>query len=170
MEFMTVAPDDFPGASKPMAKPVANFLNLTAQYSFTEFPSPPDNNTAYDLFMNNIDGSLVFLVALFGDGNVDIQIGPPALAPTFSGLWTPNNGSHIVHVTVDSLGTPSLFIDGVPISVVFAGDLPTLQASLPDNTVSLFAQSDVTGLARTAFKSVFFSSGALPANVVFCCP
>lgn len=159
--------NDVIGDQKLVPLPVSVF-DITGQVLFTEFPIPLGSGAGYDFqvsdstFSNTID---VFLDDL---GNVFVLVGPVALAPFWLGTWTPNNGSHKVHFTVDALGTPSLFIDDVVIPLVLSGNTPS-GVTAAANNVGVFAMAGIVGVFSALVKKFFLAAGVLPSTTVFCC-
>jgi hypothetical protein len=170
MTFNTTATTDFPGVHKPIPSPLANILNLSAEFEFTEFATPPTVNTTYSMFINNVDNLSTFLLTMFGDGSLFYQFGNPASSPTYLGTWTPNGGSHKVFISITALGVPSLFIDGVNIPIPFFGNLATFGSFFPMNTAGFFIGSDSAVPASAVVRDLFVAPGVLPKDVVFCCP
>jgi len=170
MSLDTTLATDYPGAAKPLGASLPDILGMTVRYSFTEFQGVPTLLTTYQIAVNNVGSAKTVFVSLFGDGSLVVQVGPVAAAPTYNGTWTPNGGSHDVHVTVDALGVPTLFIDGLAIPLTFAGNIFSFASLFPADSVILFAGSDLAVPASSPVTSVFVSSGVLSETMVFCCP
>lgn len=170
MSFDTTAAPDYPGASKPLPASLPDVLNLTLRYSFTEYQSVPTPATAYQIAVNNFDNSLTAFLSMYGDGSFFLQVGLMAATPSYLGTWTPNGGSHEVHLTVDAVGTPALFIDGVAMALPFFGNVASFSSLFPADSVTLFAGSDQAGPQSSPVTGVFVSAGVLPETTEFCCP
>lgn len=170
MTFNTAGADDFPGATKPLPASLPTVFGMSGRFSFTEYQTPPTANTAYDLFFNNFDLSETLIVALFGDGNLTVQVGDPASAPQYNGIWTPNAGAHVVDFSVDALGVPTLFIDGVSIPLVFFANVPTFASLLPADSVALFLGSGDAAAGSAPVTNVFLTAGVTGPTTDFCCP
>lgn len=162
--------DDFPIAAKALANPLATIMGLSGQFEFTEYPTPPNANTAYQVIVSNFDGSEVLFVSLFGDGSVLIQAGNPASIPTYIGVWTPNGGTHVVHFSVDGAGVPTLYIDGVPIPMPFIANLPSFGSLYPVNSITYGGGSGDATPAVSPLFGLFLTAGAVGPSTEFCCP
>lgn len=170
MSFDTDDASDFPAARKPLPAPLVTVNGLTGQYSFTEYPSVPNVATAYNLYMTNFDLSEVVVVGLLGDGSVFFQVGDPAAAPSYFGAWTPNNGSHTIHFSIDALGVPAIWIDGVSIPLTFFGNIPSFAASEPANHIAFGFGSGDAAVVTAPLTNVFVTAGSLSPSTEFCCP
>lgn len=168
MSFNSTAAN-FPGATKPLAAPLAGVFDMTVQYQFSEFSAPLGSFESYFFSITNFDNSEYAQVILDDGGNVLVTAGPAAGSDFYTGTWTPNNGAHEVHLTIDSLGVPTLFIDGVLVPLAFsfnASEFPTF----PTNAVSLYASDAFGGPQSSTVSDVFVTSGVLSEGTVFCCP
>lgn len=170
MTFNTTGASQVPGATKPLDAPLVSVFNLTGQFEFNEFATPPVVGTAYDYFINNAALSQVVQVALLGDGNAIVTVGPPAGADLYLGAWTPNNGSHEVHFTVDGIGVPRLWIDGVEIPLAFFFNVPTFATDYPTNSATVFMASGSAVAASASYENLFLTTGQLALDTEFCCP
>lgn len=170
MTLNTTNANDFPGATKPLPAPLVTVNGLSGQFEFTEYATPPNVNTTYELFVTNQDLSEGLTIALFGDGSVAVQVGLPAAAATYTGAWTPNNGSHDVHFSTDALGVPTLYIDQVAIPLTFIGNSFSFPSFLPTNVVSFFGGSADPTPASSPVRNIFLTAGALGPATEFCCP
>lgn len=170
MSFGTSGAGDFPGDTKPLPTPLASMRSLSGKYEFTEYPTAPSGMTSYNLILNNqpLDDSAVLV--LYGDGSVVFQVGDPSNAGNYTGVWTPNNGSHAVAFQISALGVPTLWIDGVSIPLVFAGTSATFAGFLPANSISFFLSSADAAPTAAAIRSVFVTAGIVGPAAVFCCP
>ncbi len=162
--------DAAPGATKPLFVPLTSINNITGQFSFTEFQIPPGSGESYFFFISSIDGSQGLILSLDDSGNVLLQVGPTILAPSYMGAWSPNNGSHKVHFSVDPAGVPILFIDGISIPLVLTAFGPSIISSLPTNSVAIL-NFIFTGTGITSsYRNAFIASGVIGPDAVFCCP
>lgn len=168
--FGTDDAGDFPAARKPMPAPLATVNGLSGQYSFTEYPSVPAALTAYNLYITNFDLSQIILVSLLGDGNVFVQVGDPAAAPSYAGTWTPNNGQHQVHFSTDALGLPTLWIDMVPIPLAFIGNIFSFASLEPANNIAFGFGSADAAVVTSPVTNIFVTAGSLDPGTEFCCP
>jgi hypothetical protein len=151
---------------KAISNPVS-VLGITGQYNFKEFPSLLDANNLYDFSIADFGGVNALDLALIGDGLVYFQVGPSVLSPFYHGVWTPNQGSHVVHYTVTSGGVPALWIDGVPISLVLQGSQATFANAPPNNINVEFERAAAGGPAL--FTRYFLTTGIFPPTTQFCC-
>ncbi len=171
MIFNTTDPADLPGDTKSLPVSLMTINGISGQFLFTEYPTPPNANTAYEIFINTFGSTQGFGVALFGDGSVVIQSGDNTLASNFLGTWTPDNGSHAVFFAVDESGVPTLFIDQVPIPLTFAGTTPfPITSFLNANSVTFFSQSGSATPASSPVTGAFVTQGTPDPAAVFCCP
>lgn len=169
LTIQTSTNTDYIGATHPLSRPLASLFEMSGQFEFTEYQTPPNAFTTYQLFVNNIDLSQGFLVSLAGDGTGALQIGDPANSPTYIFLWTPNFGSHVVHFSIDSLGKPRLYIDHVEVTLTFTGNVPTF-GGLPANILGFFGGSAENGAASSTVRNVFLTAGNVGPETIFCCP
>lgn len=170
MELVSASPAEFPAATKTPSAPISIF-NLTDQFKFTEGSAPPGSGLSYQHYV--VDSTLAngMIVGLDDSGFVAVAIGPVAAAQAYTGTWTPNNGTHVVHVTTDGSGVPMLWIDGVLIPLTPAAISPLLIGTLAANTVSFFfATNVIVGTFSMIVNDLFLTAGNLPPSTVFCCP
>jgi hypothetical protein len=170
MSMDTFDVDDFPIATKALAAPLATVFGLSGQFSFTEYPTPPNPTTTYQIFMNNVGTTETLSVSLFGDGNAVVQAGATALIPTYVGTWTPNFGSHVVDFSIDGAGIPTLSIDGVPIPLVFFGNVLSAGSSYPNNSINYGGGAGDVTPASSPLRNLFITAGTAGPGTVFCCP
>jgi hypothetical protein len=171
MSMDTFDADDFPIAAKPLSAPLATVFGLSGQWDFTEYLTPPNATTTYQVLMNNFDGSESLLVSLFGDGSVVIEAGSSVLIPLYTGTWTPNPGaSHVVHFTIDGAGIPTLFIDGVAIPMTFIGNVGTFSPLYPVNSISYGGGAGDVTPGSSPLRHLFITSGLVAPETAFCCP
>lgn len=167
MSLNSVATDT-PAVQKMSPQPISVF-NLTAQFKFTEFPMAPGTGAGYDFQLLDSTGTNFFDVFLDDLGNVFVQVGAVALTPSFVGVWTPNNGTHKVHMTSDALGTPTLFIDDVEIVLTPIGDLAPIVVG-SNNNIAISAIPAVPGAVSMMVLNFFLTQSVVPTETVFCCP
>jgi len=170
MSFDTAGATEFPASRKPIPAPLTSVNLLTGQYSFVEYPTVPNPATTYNLYVTNFDLSEIILISLLGDGNVFLQVGDPAAAPSYVGTWTPNNGAHEVHFSVDALGVLTLWIDGVLIPLIFIGNIFSFASLEPPNIVAFGLGSADAAPTTAPVTSVFVTAGNLGPEAEFCCP
>lgn len=172
--FMTVQSPGFldePMADKNFASSLIDIINTTLQFQFSEFPDIlGDPNTAYVVIITNFDLSKCILILLFSDGTVIFQLGPTLNATNYTGTWSPNNGTHTVHVTIDAMGIPSLFVDGVSIPLAFLSMGPSFAQLFPPNIMSLGAGNGTASPSSMSYEKAFLAAGIFPPDTVFCCP
>lgn len=170
MSMDTFDADDFPIATKALPAPLATVFGLSGQWSFTEYSTPPNATTTYQILVNNFDISETLLVSLFGDGSVVVQAGNAILVPTYLGTWTPVPGAaHVVHFSIDGSGIPTLFIDGVAIPLVFIADLGNFSGSYPANSMNYGGGAGDPTPGSSPLRSLFLTAGVTPPETVFCC-
>jgi len=143
MAINTFSATDFPGVTKPFPASFVTVRGVSGQFTFTEYQTPPNSTTTYILFAINMGLSEVIDIEFFGDGTLVVKVGDPAAAPTYTGTWTPNNGTHDIHFSIDLLGVPTLFIDHVAIPLTFIGNIFSFAAALPVNVVGFFGGAGI---------------------------
>lgn len=171
MTFNAPTQQELPAASKAIS--LTSFLNITGQFTFSEFPGTSGAALAvYTLQIYDVVNGVVVLVALFDDGTIDFELGPtPGPRSVYSGVWTPNGGTHKVHFTSDALGTPRLWIDGVEIPLVFFVFDATPPTTIPNTIDFNMLNFDGPGPAKSStVRNVFVTTGVLSPDTVFCCP
>jgi hypothetical protein len=157
-----------PGADKLIPSPLASILNTTSQFSFTPFQTPLGSSSSYSVWYSDATLTTVVSITIDDFGNVSITLGPVAGANLYQGLFVPDLTPYKVHVTVDSLGVPRIWIDDNEIPLVFIANFPTF-TPLPANSVAVFASDPVGGPANAIFTQVAIAAGILPETTVFCC-
>lgn len=141
---------------------------ITGQFTFTEFPASGPGFTGYEISIVSDGQADLFQLMLDNSGSVFVEVGStgPGNTILYLGTWTPNSGTHTVHFTVDALGAPRLWIDGVEIVLINSGSIffdPTVA-----NGVT-FIMFDFSGNAVSSpVTSVFVTLGALPPETIFC--
>jgi hypothetical protein len=170
MMLNTFTATDFPGTIKALSGPLTGVLGVSGQFDFTEYQTAPNLDTTYDLFVTTFDISRIIAINLLGDGSCVVQVGPPASAATYSGTWVPNNGQHEVHFSIDSAGTPTLFIDHVQIPLTFIGNIFSFASALPANTVSFFGGAGAAAAASSPVRNIFLTTPNAGHQTEFCCP
>jgi hypothetical protein len=153
-----------PAMSKSLAQTVLNIENLTLQYEFTEYQVVADRYEAY-IFNSALDKYVgVILTTL---GAVFIDIGPLAGPDQYSGTWTPNGGTHKVHLTISALGVPTLWIDDVSIPLVNNGPVSGPAGTFPAN--AFLIDSVGPNGASSLVHNAFVTNGIYPTTTEFCC-
>lgn len=170
MSMDTFDADDFPIATKPLPAPLASVFGISGQFYFTEYATPPNPTTTYQLVVNNDDLSQSLAVSLFGDGGVIVQVGDPNLIPTYLGSWVPNFGPHLVHFSVDGAGVPTLWIDGVAIPLTFFAAIGSFWTLYPIAAVSYGGGSGDPTPGSSPLLNIFITAGEAGPQTVFCCP
>lgn len=170
MSMDTFDADDYPIAAKPLPAPLASVFGMSGQFSFTEYATPPNTMTTYQVILNNADLSETLIISFSGDGSVIVQAGDPDATPTYIGVWTPNAGSHVVHFSIDGAGVPTLYMDGVVIPVPFVADLGTLSALYPANNITYGGGAGDAAAAVSSLANIFLTAGIVGPETVFCCP
>ena len=169
MSFDMIAPNNAPGAKKSIA--LASVNDITLQYTFAEFPTPTGlGNSFYETYVVTAGIVEAAFVSLVDDGFVVVGAGPVANGNSYFGNWTPNNGTHKVHLTVDGAGNPTLWIDGVLIPLTLNGPFGFFLGSMPANVVTFFAGAGLSFPVSSPVDSVFVASGNYPPTQEFCCP
>ena len=163
---------DASGATKPLPAPLASVFGITGQFSFSEF-SPAGIIESYLFILTNTgNDESVYLLLDAGTPLITLQVGRTALPflPFYEGTWTPDGGAHKVDFTVDSLGVPTLSIDGAPVALTPGALLAPFADGLPGDRVFISGQS-FSDLPKSAVITQFaVTAGALPADTVYCCP
>jgi hypothetical protein len=135
---------------------------FTAQFLLQEIAAAPTANKIYTFAIFDSLGNGIIQVALRGDGTLTVTVG----ASSYSGAWSPMSGAtRQVHLTVDALGVPSLWIAGV--SIPLAPIAPLAVTSTP-NTIELGIENDDED-GMGAYDNVFVALGIFPPATVFCC-
>lgn len=170
MSMDTAGAAEFPIAVKPLPAPLASVFNITGQFDFTEYATTPNATTTYQLIMNNNGITESISVSFFGDGSVAVQAGDSTTVPTYAGAWIPSPGSaHVVHFSISALGVPLLWLDDVPVPLLFIGNVGTFFASYPSNNISWGGGAGDAAAAVSPIRNLFIASGVLPPSTVFCC-
>lgn len=171
MSMDTFDADDFPIAAKPLSAPLASVFGISGQFSFTEYPTPPNALTTYQLLLNNTGLTESFNIVLFGDGNLVFQLGDPTNSPTYTGTWAPVAGAdHTVYFAIDGVGVPTLIIDGVAIPLIFLANVPSFATLFPAGVVTYGGgAADITP-ASSPVRNIFITAGVTAPETVFCCP
>jgi len=171
MTITTNTDTDYIGVYKTLGRPLSDPKNVSAQFEFTEYGTPPNFTTTYQFFVTNPDLTKGFFLSMFGDGNGIIQVGDIALIPAYIFTWTPVPGAHhIVHLSIDDTGKPRIWIDHVEIPVTFFGDVITFFDQLPANTVSFFGGAGDPAPAESSVFNAFITQGTVGQETRFCCP
>lgn len=170
MSMDTAGATQFAIATKALAASLASVLGVSGQFDFTEYPTPPNAETTYQIFLNNFDISEVLSVSLFGDGSLVVQAGDVDSVPTYVGNWTPNGGAHVVHFSIDGSGAPTLWLDGVAIPLTFYGNVGSWAASYPANSINYGGGAAVATAASSPLRHLFLTAGATGPATAFCCP
>lgn len=166
----TAGATEFAIAAKPLPASLSSVWGVSGQFAFTEYPTAPNAETTYQIFMNNSDISEVLSVSLFGDGSVVVQAGDVDSVPTYTGSWTPNGGAHMVHFSIDSAGVPTLWLDGVAVPLTFYGNVGSWASSYPPNSISYGGGAAVAAPASSPLRNLFITQGETGPETVFCCP
>lgn len=157
-----------PGAEKAHTA-IASISNLTFRFEFTEFPGPPIPNRRYEFFVTNTGATEMLQVTLNEDGNVFIDLGSSVSLDDWSGAWTPTSGAHKIHVTVDALNVPRLWLDDVEITLTFNGTGFSPGGVPSANTCAAFYRY-ATVDEQATMTNMYLASGNLSFDTVFCCP
>jgi len=167
MEMNATANNEVPAALKSVAIPTLNAI--TFQTTFTEFPGATGSGfSQYEFYLMTGGVSRVLALVMVDTGILTLTVGPSAGADTYSAPWTPNNGTHTIHITVSAGGVPTLYIDGILVPLTFLGN-GALFTGLPANTVSAFFSSGPTFPQTAVISEIFITSGVLPPTTTFCC-
>lgn len=140
-------------------------VGVTLRFRFAEIAGAPTINMDYVVGVLDSGGEGNPLVFLRGDGLVIVFRGSLA----YLGTWTPagNGAVHIVHLTVDAAGNPSLFIDGIPIPITGPGAVSPVVAA-PNQVGASIENDDLSG--QGSFDRIFVAAGVFPVSTEFCCP
>lgn len=168
MHMDSAANNDVPAATKPISFPSVN--NITYQATFTEYPAPTGGGFSfYQFFLVGTGTAYGFDLRLVDNGTLFLSIGPSVGASIYSGSWTPNNGTHEVHLTVSAGGVPTLYLDGVliPLTFLLIGGINF--GTMPGDVAAIFMGSGNVFPDSASVSSVFVTSGVLPPTTEFCC-
>lgn len=169
MSFNMTAVNNTPGAKKSISLGSVN--SKTFQFKFTEYPTPTGaGDSFYDAFVVTAGFAEGILVRLVDDGSVFVGAGPLAAAGLYTGSWTPNNGTHTIHLTVDGASVPTLYIDGAAVSLAFLVTAPLFIGTMPANVVTFFSGAGLSFPFSSTVSNVFLASGIYPPTTEFCCP
>jgi hypothetical protein len=164
-------PNYYNARAQKAAPSPAGLAPGTIQYIFNEFVGASDL-VFYDLSIQDSAGVNSLDFYLGSDGVVYVQYGPNASAPFYDGVWVPNQGHHVVHLTLDGAGVPTLYIDGVLIPLVLGGSQVTFSQADPGMLSMDSGWGNAVGTYTTAakFEKFFVTAQALPPTTEFCCP
>lgn len=172
MTFTLPTQNERAAATKPISG-LSGINNSTVQFSFKEIPGTlKAGNAGYQLLINDFANGDWLQIELDDNGTLTVIVGPqPNGWMQYTGGWTLNGGSHVVHATIDSFGLPTVWIDGVMMTFLFsspgAGAPPT-----PINTL-FFQMFDLDGggtLKSGILNRLFMTQGVLGPGTIFCCP
>jgi hypothetical protein len=139
------------------------------QVTFTEYAAPTGSGfSQYEFYLKNLGDTEISDLRLVDDGSILVAVGPVNTATLYLGAWTPNNGTHVVHFTIDAGGVPTLYVDGVLIPLVqfFVGPVVV---PVPANTASAYFTSGSAFPYTAVISKYFVASGVLPPTTAFCC-
>jgi len=170
MSMDTFDADDFAIAVKPLTDPLSSVFDISGQFDFTEYSTPPNPTTTYQVIMNNSDISESLSVSLFGDGNIVVQAGDSTTIPTYTGTWTPDAGAHVVHFTIDALGIPRIWIDGIEKVLAFLGNVGTFFSFYPANNISWGGGAGDVTPDVSPLRHLFLTAGVVGPETIFSCP
>lgn len=170
MSMDTAGATQYAIATKALPASLSSVWGISGQFDFTEYPTTPNAETTYQIFMNNSDISEVLSVSLFGDGSVVVQAGDVDSCPTYVGSWTPDGSAHVVHFSIDSSGVPTLWIDGNEVSLTLYGSVGTWAASYPANSINYGGGAAVATPASSPLRHLFVTDGETGPETEFCCP
>lgn len=173
MSMDTFDADDFPIATKALGAPLASVFGLSGQFEFTEYLTPPNGTTTYQLLVNNFDLSESLFVSFFGDGSASVQAGDPAAIPTYINFaaWAPTPGAtHVVHFSIDGAGIPTVYLDGVLIPMPFVAAVPSFSTLYPVNSMSYGGGAGDATPAASPLFDLFLTAGLVGPETEFCCP
>lgn len=171
MMMDTFDADDFPLAAKPFPDPLVSIFGISGQFDFTEYQTPPNATTTYQILINNSGLTESVFVALFGDGTVIFQAGDPTSIPLYFGTWIPTAGAaHVVHFSVDGAGIPTIYVDGVLVPLVFSANVPSFAALYPADSITYGGGSGDAAPDTSPLRRLFLTAGVVSPETVFCCP
>jgi hypothetical protein len=155
-------------AAKSLAKPIASIKGISGRIVFAEFPVP--DFTTY-IFALTTPGNVQSLyLSLDNSGAVFFQVGASIGAPAYNGVWTPNQGAHVIFFTVDGAGNPALQIDGVSILLTLGGMFPSLAATYPGGSAVVSFTNSAVVSENAPVTRFMVADSILPSNTDFCCP
>lgn len=171
MTINTVSDTDYPIMRKPLPDTLTDLFDLSGRFDFTEYQTTPNAETTYQYWVNNSDTSQELVVSLFGDGSVIFQVGPVDACHTYLGTWTPNGGNHSVYFYSGTDGSvpPSVFLDGVEVSLSFYGDVGTFATVLPSNMIAIAGGAGDPASATSVVTNVFLMTGDVGVNTPLNC-
>src|SRR6185369_7283680 len=160
MSMDTDTDTEYAIAWKTLPAAFASFFDISGQFTFTEYLSTPNGFTTYQIVANNVDISESLSVSFFGDGSLGILVGDSTLTPFYVGTWTPTPGAtHTVSFSIDALGIPTLYVDGVEISLTLFGSVSSFFTLYPANMLSWGGGSGDPAAGSSVLESMFLTSG-----------
>lgn len=147
-------------------------LGMSGVIQFTEYPAALGQGSFYSFAINSPGGFGVMQtcwVNMDDTGLCIVQFGLASLCPQWTGTWTPNNGSHRVYFAIDSLGTPTLVIDGVNIPLVNGGDSTSISAFYDPDKVVVQTSNQDPALSAASVTKIAMATTIFPPDVNFCC-
>lgn len=167
MSMNSAANNEVPAVIKPISLPSVN--DKTLQLKLTEYPAPTGaGNTQYEFYLLSAGSTEILYFRLVDNGTIFLIVGPTSGANIYSGTWTPNNGTHTIHITISAGGVPTMYIDGILTPLAFIFNSPS-GAPLPANTASMFFGSGPVFPDSAIVIDYFLASGVLPPTTEFCC-
>lgn len=171
MALQMLANNNVPGATSPTKISIPTINNKTFRLTFKEFAAATGaGNSFYDFYVAGAGLVEGLELKLKDDGTLFVVVGPTGIAEFYDGVWTPNNGTHVIHLTIDNAGVPTLLVDGVPVVLSDDGPSGISFGTIPANSVAAFMSTGIVFPDQGNVTKLFVASGQLPASTVFCCP
>lgn len=159
---------DTPGASHPLAGALSSGLDITVQFKLTEHPGSVGSGTDYQLYFFDSTFTTWVLLFLNATGFAQIISGSTVSGDGYSGTWVPTGGSHKVDFSINALGIPTLFIDDIPIPLIFSGSGFSPFGIFVADTLYFFSLRP-SAVTSAKVMDVFLTSGIQPPTTVYCC-
>jgi hypothetical protein len=170
MSFDTIAFNNAPGAQKSLLVTLNSVLSMTAQFTFTEYPNPTGGGRWYDHYIVTSGATEFVQVYLEDTGFLAVATGINNAGDSYSGAWTPNNGTHKVDISISAANVPTLLIDNVSIPLTFITSGAGLIGGFPTNCVAVFSTAaGLPGPTSSSLSNFFVTAGILPNTTVYCC-
>lgn len=137
---------------------------ITWRFTMTQIATAPYVGLAYLVASTDAAGIVQHLIIMGGDSVIALVTSGTDVR---FGAWVPVNGATVtVHISVNG-GTPSLFIDGVPVVLGAPG---VIAPFLFFPNVAAIQVDDPALTGKATFDNYFITAGDFPPTASFCCP
>lgn len=154
---------EIPAITRILPNPIPSVFNLTLQWFFTKL----DNNATQQMDLTSQDGSEEIYLQLQPDGVLILLVGNIAAQDRYNAVWPAGNGPHKLVLFVDSLGVPTLTIDGVVIPLTF--DSTGTGGGFDNNSMTFVLVPFLNQPCAFSVQKMFLATGDQRATD-FCCP